>query len=218
MRACCTGRRDLQDVRRLACRATAATWLAVAALQALNRFNSACVYACDVNEELAILALGSSRAHRSGAYRISPACRRVVAEAERLAAQLDPRAVVFTGWSPDESVPEAEQMRARWRGPAVELVVEPTASSTAENAARTLPLLRERGIRHAVVVSTPLHLYRARWFFQRLFHANGIETTFRAARVLPTPGAAIWELAALSVRSRQLRAARHESENSQRSP
>jgi len=169
------------------------------------------VYACGVDETLAILALGSSRADRSGTYRISPACRRVVAETERLAGLLDPRAVVFTGWAPSGGISEAEQMRAHWRGPPVELVEERTASSTAENAARTLPLLRERGIRRAVVVCTPLHLYRARWFFQRLFHAHGIETSFRTARVLPTPGAAIWELAALSVRSRQLRAAQTEN-------
>ncbi len=164
-----------------------------------------------MDASLAIIALGSSRAAGGGLYRISPACRRVVAEAERLAGQLQPRVVVFTGWAPDGGTPEAEQMRALWRGPDVELVVETTASSTAQNAARTLPLLRERGIDRAVVVCTPLHLYRARWFFHRLFHAHGIETTFRAARVLPTPGAAIWELAALSVRSRQLRAAQIEN-------
>ena len=37
-------------------------------------------------------------------------------------------------------------MRDAWRGPAVELVVEPTARHTAENAARTLPLLLERDV------------------------------------------------------------------------
>jgi uncharacterized SAM-binding protein YcdF (DUF218 family) len=166
-----------------------------------------------MDETLAIVALGSSRAARAGSYRISPACRRVVLETERLARELHPRAVVFTGWSPDGGISEAEQMRAFWRGPDVELPVEPTASSTAENAARTLPILRARGIRRVVVVCTPLHLYRARWFFHRLFHAHGIETSFRAARVLPTPGAAIWELAALSVRSRQLKAAQGENQD-----
>lgn len=164
-----------------------------------------------MDASLAIIALGSSRAAGGGSYRISPACRRVVAETARLTAQLGPGTVVFTGWSPDGGSSEAEQMRALWRGPDVELVVETTASSTAENAARTLPLLRERGIRRAVIVCTPLHLYRARWFFHHLFHAHGIETSVRTARVLPTPGAAIWELAALSVRSRQLRAAQTES-------
>ena len=171
-----------------------------------------------MTQGLAILALGSSRADRNGAYRISASCRRVVAEAERLARRLEPRVVVFTGWSPDGSISEAEQMRALWRGPQVELLVEPSASNTAENAARSLAFLRERGITRVVVVSAPLHLYRARWFFRRVYESHGIQTTFRAARSLPTPSAAVWELVALSVRSRQLRAAQRETEDPQRLP
>ena len=73
--------------------------------------------------------------------------------------------VVFSGWAPAGGTPEAEQMRALWDGPDIELSLEMTASTTAENAARTFPLVSERGIRRAVVVCTPLHLYRARWFF-----------------------------------------------------
>ena len=38
--------------------------------------------------------------------------------------------------------------------------VEPTARTTAENAARTLPLLVELGVRRAVVVCAPLHFVR----------------------------------------------------------
>jgi uncharacterized SAM-binding protein YcdF (DUF218 family) len=172
-----------------------------------------------MDETLAIVALGSSRADSSGAYRISRACRRVVAEAERLARQLGPRAVVFTGWSPDGGLSEAEQMRLLWRGPAeVEVLIEPSASTTAENAARSLTLLREREIRRVVVVCTPLHLYRARWFFRRFYLTHQIETAFRAARVVPTPSAAVWELVALSVRSRQLRAAQSEAQDPQGRP
>jgi hypothetical protein len=55
-----------------------------------------------------------------------------------------------------------------------------------------------------------VHLWRARWLFRRLYGAGGIATAFRAARVAPTPGALVWELAALTVLSRQLRAAREE--------
>lgn len=176
------------------------------------------VYPSGVDESLAIVALGSSRLELSGAYRISPACRRVVAEAERLARRLEPGLVLFTGWSPDGSISEAQQMRELWQGPLVELQVEPSASNTAENAARTLALLQEHGIERVVVVSAPLHLYRARWFFRRLYEGHGIETSFRAARVLPTPSAAVWELVALSVRSRQLRAAELESKDPQSSP
>ena len=103
-------------------------------------------------------------------------------------------------------------MRALWRGPEVELEVEPTASTTAENAARTLPFLREHDLLEAVVVCTPLHLYRARWFFRRLYTARGIQTSFTTPPTLPTLSAFVWELGALTVRSRQLRAAEQELE------
>jgi len=166
----------------------------------------------------ALVVLGSSRRERDGAYRISRACRRVVAEAARLAEKHEPRVVVFSGWAPNGGVSEAEQMQRLWRGPEVELVLEPTAATTAENAARTLPLLVERQIEHATVICSPLHVYRARWFFRRLYAARGVRTTFATPRVVPTPSAVIWELGALTVRSRQLRAAEEELKRGQRQP
>jgi uncharacterized SAM-binding protein YcdF (DUF218 family) len=167
---------------------------------------------------VALVVLGSSRRDRGGAYRISRACRRVVAEAEQLAEELAPRVVVFSGWAPNGGASEAEQMQKLWRGPEIELLLEPTASTTAENAARTLPLLLAHRIEHATVVCTPLHLYRARWFFRRLYAAQGIRTSFEVPRILPTPSAFIWELGALTVRSRQLRAAEEELEQGRRRP
>jgi uncharacterized SAM-binding protein YcdF (DUF218 family) len=161
---------------------------------------------------LALVVLGSSRHNGAGAYRISRGCRRVVARAAQLAEQLDPRIVVLSGWAPNGGASEAEQMQALWRGPEVELVLETTASTTAENAARTLPLLLQHEIERAIVVCAPLHLYRARWFFRRLYAAHGIETSFEAPRAVPTPPELIWELGALTVRSRQLRAAKEELE------
>ena len=158
----------------------------------------------------AIVVPGNGAFDSDGTYRITARCRRLVAEAERLAERLAPRAVVFSGWAPDGSVSEAEQMREAWRGPELELVVEPTATITAENAARTLPLLRERGVERALVVCAPLHLYRARYFFRRLYAAHGIEARFRTAPVTPTLHALGWELVALTARSRQLRAAEAE--------
>jgi uncharacterized SAM-binding protein YcdF (DUF218 family) len=158
----------------------------------------------------AIVVPGNGAFEPDGAYRITARCRRLVAEAERLAARYSPRTVVFSGWAPDGSVPEAEQMRAAWRGPEVELVVEPTATITAENAARTLPLLRERRIERALVVTTPLHLYRARYFFRSLYAAHGVDARFRVAPVAPTLHALAWELVALTARSRQLHAAEAE--------
>ena len=101
-------------------------------------------------------------------------------------------------------------MRTAWRGPDVELVTEATASVTAQNASRTLPLLLERGIERALVICAPLHLYRARFFFSRLYGPRGVETIFRRAPVAPRPRAALWELGAAAVCRRQLRAAEAE--------
>jgi uncharacterized SAM-binding protein YcdF (DUF218 family) len=160
----------------------------------------------------ALVVLGSSRRDRAGAYKISRGCRQVVAHASQLADRLEPAVVIFSGWAPNGGASEAEQMRALWRGPETELLLEPTASTTAENAARTLPPLLEREIEHATVVCTPLHVYRARWFFRRMYTAHGIQTSFEAPRIVLTPSALVWELGALTVRSRQLRAAEQELE------
>jgi uncharacterized SAM-binding protein YcdF (DUF218 family) len=137
-------------------------------------------------------------------------CLDLVREAERVAAETPIDVVVLSGGSRRGARSEAEQMRAAWRGPDVELLVEPTASVTAENASRTLPLLLERGIRRALVVCAPLHLYRTRFFFTRLYGAHGVETEFRVAPVAPSVRALLWELGAATACRRQLRAARAE--------
>jgi uncharacterized SAM-binding protein YcdF (DUF218 family) len=152
----------------------------------------------------ALVVLGNS---------VSSACRRLVAEAERTAGRMGAEVVVFSGWSGDDGPSEAERMRSLWRGPsAAELVVEETASTTALNAARTLPLLLERGVTEAIVICAPLHLLRARWIFRSVYRRHGIAVRFRLARVAPTPGALVWELGALTVAARQVRAAQAELE------
>jgi uncharacterized SAM-binding protein YcdF (DUF218 family) len=158
-----------------------------------------------VTQKLAVVVPGQSRRGR-----ISGTCRLLVAEAERLAERLEPDVVVFSGWAARGDTTEAEQMRDVWQGPDVELVVEPTAATTAQNAARTLPILLERGIETALVVCAPLHRHRVSWFFGGLYEAHGIATNFHTPRIAPTPLALLWELGALSVRSRQLRAAEAE--------
>jgi uncharacterized SAM-binding protein YcdF (DUF218 family) len=103
-------------------------------------------------------------------------------------------------------------MRDAWRGPDVELVLEPTARTTAENASRTLPLLLARGIDRAVIVCAPPHLLRTRYFFRRLYGPRRVSTRFRVLRTVPPLGAIAWELAALPLSPWQLRAARSELE------
>jgi uncharacterized SAM-binding protein YcdF (DUF218 family) len=159
---------------------------------------------------IAIVVLGNGGVAHEGVYRISPACLRLVREAERLAEVLPAEMVVFTGWSPAGGTPEADQMRVAWQGADVELVVEPTAAVTAQNASRTLPLLLERGVRRAVVVCTPLHSYRTRFFFSRIYGPAGIQTAFHLAPVALSVFALVWELLALPLCGPQLRAARAE--------
>jgi uncharacterized SAM-binding protein YcdF (DUF218 family) len=145
----------------------------------------------------ALVVLGSSLAGTR---------RRLVAEAERVARASDSELVVLSGGPSPGGASEAELMRAAWRGPStVELVLEEQASTTVENAVRTLPLVEERGVRDVVVICAPLHLGRARWIFRRVYAERGISVRFRAARVLPTPGALLWELGALTVVARQIR-------------
>jgi uncharacterized SAM-binding protein YcdF (DUF218 family) len=158
----------------------------------------------------AIVVPGHGDVDTEGTHRITRRCLRLVHEAERLVTAGGADVVVFSGWSSSGGPSEAEQMRDAWRGPDVELVVEPTARNTAENAARTLPLIRDRGIERAVVVCTPTHLARTRLLFGRLYRSAGVEVAFRAVAVAPSLRSIVWELAAFPFLPAQLRAARAE--------
>ena len=134
----------------------------------------------------AIVVPGHGR-NNEGTHRISKRCLRLVAAAEQLAELVDPVVIVFTGWS------EAEQMRDAWRGREVELVVEPTAKHTGENATRTLPLLRDRGVTRAVVVCTATHAARVRLLFGRIYASRGIDVGYRIVRGRRNWRAIVWE-------------------------
>jgi uncharacterized SAM-binding protein YcdF (DUF218 family) len=161
-------------------------------------------------DRVAIVVPGHGARGADGVHRITDRCRLLVAHAGHLAARDRPAAVVFSGWSASGGASEAEQMRDAWDGPAVPLVVEPTARSTAENAVRTLPLLLERGIDSAVVVCAPLHAPRTRLLFGRVYRRGGVAVRLSVARVPPSLRALVWELAALPLAPFQLRAARRE--------
>jgi DUF218 domain-containing protein len=147
------------------------------------------------------------------AGRLSARCRSALGLAAELATQRPPKVVVFSGWSPKGGPSEAEQMLAAWPGGRdVELLAEPTARITAENASRSLPLLLERGVREATVVCSPLHAARVRYLFSGVYGRFGIQCDIRVAWTPPTPRALAWELGALAVLRRQRRAALAELE------
>jgi hypothetical protein len=156
----------------------------------------------------AVVVPGNGAIASDGEYRITGLCRQLVVEAERQCSSLSPVAVVFSGWSPQGGPSEAEQMRRAWRGQEVELVVEPEARTTVENASRTLPLLLERQIECAVVVCTSVHLLRVRLCFGGLYKRRGIRTRFKPLVLMPTLGSVARELAALPLLPWQLAAAR----------
>jgi uncharacterized SAM-binding protein YcdF (DUF218 family) len=139
---------------------------------------------------------------------LSERCLRVLDLAAGLTEDAAPRAVVFTGWSPRGGPSEGEQMLEAWPGRRdLELIVEPTARTTAENAARSLPLLLRRGVDEATIVCARLHAVRVRYFFSGLYARFGVTAEVRAAGASPTPSALAWELGALAVMRRQRRAA-----------
>jgi uncharacterized SAM-binding protein YcdF (DUF218 family) len=159
-----------------------------------------------VAERLAIVVPGHSRRGL-----VSARCLRLVAAAEALAEASAPEAVVFSGRG------EAGAMLAAWRGRLdVELVLEPTARITAENAARTLPLLLERRIGSALVVCGRAHAPRVRFFFGSLYGRYGIETSVAPVSATLHGAALLRELAAAPIARRQRRAALAELETSLR--
>jgi hypothetical protein len=145
--------------------------------------------------------------------RMTARCSRLLTHAAQLADERAPGAIVFTGASRGGGESEAEQMLAAWPGRRdIEIVLETTARTTAENAARSLPLLLGRGIREATVVCAPVHLLRVHYFFADLYPRFGVRCEIRPARCLPTPAAVAWEFGALGVMRGQRRAALAELE------
>ncbi|TMC72912.1 MAG: YdcF family protein [Chloroflexi bacterium] len=81
--------------------------------------------------------------------------------------------LIFSGGSSDpESVASAELMRrtAMAAGvPANAIVVEGTSATTEENAQRVAELMKGRGLRSAILVTSPYHQRRAAILFEREF-------------------------------------------------
>ena len=81
--------------------------------------------------------------------------------------------LIFSGGSSDpESVASAELMKrtAVAAGvPATAIVVEGSSATTEENAQRVAELMQSRGLRSAILVTSPYHQRRAAMLFEREF-------------------------------------------------
>ena len=146
----------------------------------------------------AIVVPGNGYRRRGDVYRLSRRCVAALRISAQLAERERPRVVVFTGWSPHGGPSEAELMLEAWSGRRdVELVAETSASITAENMCRALPLLIERRVTDATIVCGLLHLPRVRYFFGGVYPQYGIRCRYRLVGQAPTPRALVWEAGAL---------------------
>lgn len=165
-------------------------------------------YGAPMPDAWGIVIPGSGRLEADGSYRIGARALDCVRTAARLAERRRPRLVVFSGWSPVRGPTEAEQMRAAWDGPDdIDLVLETSATITAENMSRSLPHVLERGVREVTIVCGALHLPRVRYHFGGVYPRHGIHCSYTLTRQMPTPATLAWEAAAFTLMRRQRRAA-----------
>jgi uncharacterized SAM-binding protein YcdF (DUF218 family) len=151
-------------------------------------------------QEHVIVVLGYHELGDDGSHGLSAVCRAAVRRAEALAERQRPGAVIFTGWSSTGGPSEADQMAEAWRGRRdVPLIREPQAVNTAENAVRSLALVRELpGASVVEVVCSIRHFPRVRFLFTRLYRRHGLAPRYRyVLRPLPTPSLIVHEVCSM---------------------
>ena len=120
-----------------------------------------------------VVVLGYSNGRRDGLH---PVCAARLAYAAEVSTESD--VVVLSGWS---RVPgtrsEAELMATAWRGAAAQVVVDPDARTTAENAANARDDVSRSGASEVVVVTSHWHAARATTAFRWLLRGSGISVT-----------------------------------------
>lgn len=125
-----------------------------------------------------LIVLGHREPGISPEHRISNESRARLRRAARECRRDPPRAVVLTGFTRTGGLSEAEQMEEEWSLPAVPPLLEDAGRDTAENASRSLPIVRAiGGIRRVAVVTSSWHI-RAPYFFAP-YRAFGLRLSFR---------------------------------------
>jgi glucosamine-6-phosphate deaminase len=130
------------------------------------------------SSDRALIVLGHREPGISAEHRISDESRARVDRAVRECRRDPPRLVVLTGWTRTGGLSEAEQMKAAGLLPDIPALLEEGGRNTAENASRSLPIIRAAGeVRHVTVVTSAWHL-RARYFFAP-YGSLGLKLSFR---------------------------------------
>jgi DUF218 domain len=158
-----------------------------------------------------IIVLGYCEFQPDGTHGISAICRAGVRRAETLADDAKPHAVIFTGWSSTGGPTEADLMAEAWNGRRdIPLIRESLATNTAENAVRTLAVVRSLdAVSEAVVVCSIRHFPRVRFLFERPFREHGYTVSYRhVTSPLPAPALVAVELGSITRMVRDRRRAR----------
>jgi DUF218 domain len=117
------------------------------------------------SSDRALIVLGHREPSISPEHRISDESRARLRRAERECRRNPPRAVILTGFTRSGGRSEAEQMQEDWSLPEVPVLLDDAGRNTAENASRSLPIIRAIGaIRRVTVVTSAWHL-RTPYFF-----------------------------------------------------
>jgi uncharacterized SAM-binding protein YcdF (DUF218 family) len=151
----------------------------------------------------AIIVLGHREPGVSSDERVSEESFARLRRAADACRRDPPRAVILTGYTrtPD-GLSEAEQMKAEWEMPDVPALLEEAGRNTAENATRSLPLIRAMGdVRRVTVVTSVWHV-RAPWFFAP-YRALGLRVSFAPELSGPWAGPLLHELRGIGSMRRQ---------------
>jgi uncharacterized SAM-binding protein YcdF (DUF218 family) len=152
-----------------------------------------------------IVVLGYSE---GGSGELHPVCAARLARAAELATTED--VVVLSGWSRvPEHRSEAELMAAAWTGAARELVLDPNARSTAENAANAVGDVTRAGADTVVVVTSRWHAARARAAFRWLLRGHAVRVSVVAPQDAGTARERLRELGLWALLPAQLARASH---------
>jgi uncharacterized SAM-binding protein YcdF (DUF218 family) len=127
-----------------------------------------------------LVVLGHREPAISVEHRISAESRARLRHALRIARRTPVRAVVLTGYTTTGGLSEAEQMKASWDEHVAPAVLEVAGRNTAENAARSLPIILALGeVADVTVVSSAWHL-RVPLFFAP-YRDLGLRVSYRAS-------------------------------------
>ena len=153
-----------------------------------------------------LIVLGHREPTISPEHRISRESQARLQRAARECRRDPPRAVILTGYTKSDGLSEAEQMEEEWTLADVPALLEDAGRNTAENASRSLPLVRAIGeISRVTVVTSTWHL-RAPYFFAP-YRALGLRLSFRFTAAGRWPRMLLHELRNLPAIRRERREA-----------